>query len=260
MTSSLILIEKSEGIATLTLNRPEAMNALSRALRHALADAFKDLHADESIRVVILTGAGRAFCAGMDLKEAAAGFGDQAAFEEEGDVVQEAMKVFARPIIGAINGHAITAGFELALGCDILIASSEAKFADTHVRVGMLPGWGLSQELPRRIGITRAKELSFTGNYISAQQAETWGLVNRVVPPDELLPTCRALAADIVSCDAHVVSAYKRLIDEGYGMAFADAMAYESKRAMEWARTITADFIAQRREGVKDRGHQQSKE
>ncbi|MBM3131718.1 MAG: enoyl-CoA hydratase [Chloroflexi bacterium] len=253
----MVLIEKSEGIATVTLNRPEAMNALSSALRHALADAFKALQADGNIRVVILTGAGRAFCAGMDLKEAAAGAGDQVAFEEEGDIVQEAMTAFDRPIIGAINGHAITAGFELALSCDMLIVSSEAKFADTHVRVGMLPGWGLSQRLPRLIGITRAKELSFTGNYLTAQQAEAWGMVNRVVPPEELLPTCRKLAQDIASCDPRVVKAYKRLIDKGFGMNFADAMAHESAIALDWARKITAGAIAARREGVIERGRKQ---
>lgn len=257
MTEPVLLKEITDGIVTLTLNRPEAMNALSSELRRALADAFRDLARDPDVRVVILTGAGRAFCAGMDLKEAGGGSGDQAAFEEEGDIVQDAMKSFDRPVIGAINGHAITAGFELALLCDILIASSEARFADTHVRVGMLPGWGLSQELPRRIGITRAKELSLTGNYITAQQAEAWGLVNRVVPPEELLPSCRTLAADIASCEAHVVSTYKRLIDEGYGMPFAEARIYESKQALEWARKITAGHIAGLREGVEDRGRRQ---
>jgi enoyl-CoA hydratase len=259
MASSVLKIEKEEGIAVVTLNRPEAMNALSRELRRALAEAFHELQKDESVRVVILTGAGRAFSAGMDLKEAAAGAQNGAAFEEEGDIVQEAIKAFDRPIIGAINGHAITAGFELALSCDILIASTEAKFADTHVRVGMLPGWGLSQRLPRLIGISRAKELSFTGNYLGAREAEAWGLVNRVVPPEELLPVCRKLARDIASCDPAVVKAYKRLIDEGFGMNFSSAMAYESERALDWARRITARHIAGIREGITERGREQNR-
>lgn len=259
MTSSVLKVEKEEGIALVILNRPEAMNALSRELRRALADAFRELQKDEGVRAVILTGAGRAFSAGMDLKEAAAGTASGAAFEEEGDIVQEAMKAFDRPIIGAINGHAITAGFELALSCDILIASTEARFADTHVRVGMLPGWGLSQRLPRLIGISRAKELSFTGNYLTAREAEAWGLVNRVVPPEELLPTCRKLAQDIASCDPAAVKAYKRLIDEGFGMNFASAMAYESAAALEWARKITARHIAGVREGIRERGRQQDR-
>src|SRR5260370_17359052 len=104
-----------------------------------------------------------------------------------------------KPVIGAINGVAITGGFEVALACDVLIASTTARFADTHARVGVMPGWGLSQKLPRVIGLYRAKELSLTGNYLSAAQAEAWGLVNRVVPPDELLPPSRAPPPDILS-------------------------------------------------------------
>ncbi|MFO8010495.1 MAG: enoyl-CoA hydratase [Dehalococcoidia bacterium] len=256
MPSSVLLVEKSEGIATLTLNRPEAMNALSRELRQAIADGFQEILPDDSIRAAIITGAGRAFCAGMDLKEAAAGPSDQEAFAEE-PAVMESMAAFDRPIIGAINGFAVTAGFELALACDILIASTEAKFADTHARVGMLPGWGLSQKLPRLIGILRAKEVSLTGNYITAEQAERWGLVNRVVPPDELLAVCRGLAADIAGCVPEVVSRYKRMIDGGYGMPFAEAMKYESDAAIQWARGITSGDIGSRRGQVQERGREQ---
>lgn len=256
--SSVIKIEKNEGIGTITLNRPEAMNALSSELRRAVAEAFMQLQKDRDIRAVILTGEGRAFCAGMDLKEASSGAPDEAAFEDEGDVLQEAMMAFEWPIIGAINGHAVTAGFELALMCDILIASTEAKFADTHSRVGMLPGWGLSQRLPRRIGISRAKEICFTGNFVLPEQAEAWGLVNRVVPPAELLPACRKLAADIVSCVPEVIKRYKSLIDEGYGMTFADAMKLESSVALEWARGMTSGSIASLREQVQERGREQN--
>lgn len=255
--ASVLNMEKEGGVATVILNRPEAMNALSSELRRAIADTFRKLQADDDIRAVILTGAGRAFCAGMDLKEMAAGASDESAFEDEGDVVQEAILAFDRPIIGAINGHAVTAGFELSLLCDFLIASTEAKFADTHSRVGMLPGWGLSQRLPRLIGISRAKEVSFTGNFITAQQAETWGLVNRVVSPEELLPTCKTLAADIASCVPEVIRRYKHLIDEGYGMNFADASAHESTVALNWARATTSGNIAALREGVQERGRQQ---
>jgi enoyl-CoA hydratase len=205
MPASVLLVEKSKGIATVTLNRPEAMNALSSELRRAIARAFRELQAGGETRVAIVTGAGRAFCAGLDLKELSEmgpdGGGDWAT-----DDVVDAMAAFEGPIIGAINGHAITGGFELALACDLLVASTEAKFADTHVRVGLLPGWGLSQKLSRLIGISRAKEISLTGNYVGAEQAEAWGLVNRVVPPDELLPTCRALAADMASCPPGMLS------------------------------------------------------
>jgi len=257
MSISVIEVEKNGEIATVTLNRPEAMNAFSRELRGAIAEAFRDLQADNDTRVVILTGAGRAFCAGFDLKELASGSPDDAAFSQETDM-QDAIAAFDRPIIGAINGHAITGGFELALACDILVASKEAKFADTHARVGMMPGWGLSQKLPRLIGIHRAKEISLTGNYITADQAELWGFVNRVVVPDELLPTCRTLAADIASCDDTVLRAYKKLIDNGYDMTFTDAMAYELTFAQEWMHKVTSGNISERREQVQKRGRQQN--
>jgi enoyl-CoA hydratase len=253
MSKEVLKVEKREGIATLTLNRPEAMNALSRELRGAISAAFGDLHGDGAIRVVILTGEGRAFCAGFDLKELGAEDTGGTAALEETDVLA-AMQVFEGPIIGAINGHAITGGFELALACDLLVASTEARFADTHIRVGVLPGWGLSQKLPRLIGISRAKELSLTGNPIGAEQALAWGLVNRVVPPNELLPTCRALAADMLSCDANALRGYKKLIDRGYGMALSDALKHEADAAIRFAAGVTEDAIAARREGVMERG------
>jgi enoyl-CoA hydratase len=161
---------------------------------------------------------------------------------------------FPGPVIGAINGFAITGGFELALACDVLIASSAAKFADTHARVGILPGWGLSQKLPRMIGASRAKEISFSGNFLSAEQAERWGLVNRVVPPADLLPACRQLAADMASCVPDVLRAYKRLIDEGGALPLGEALRMESERAIESAGRATAEDVAARREGVVDRG------
>jgi enoyl-CoA hydratase len=254
MSEPVLQVEKDAEIAVVTLNRPQAMNALSRELRAALANAFEELQADPETAVVILTGAGRAFCAGVDLKELASG-----SAEGVGGVdMMRPIRCFEGPIIGAINGHAITGGFELALACDVLIASTEARFADTHARVGILPGWGLSQILPRLVGISRAKEISLTGNFIPAEQAEAWGLVNRVVPPDELLPACKALAADMLSCDRESMLGYKRLIDEGFGMTFAEAMAMEARVSTKNAATVTAEAIARRREAVRDRGRSQT--
>ena len=257
MSSLMLKIEKSEGIAILTLNSPEKMNALSYELRQTLVEAFRELQADENIRVVILTGSGRAFCAGLDLKELVTASPDGSKFADDKNVLPDAIRAFDRPIIGAINGHAITGGFELALLCDILIASNEAKFADTHVRFGMLSGWGLSQLLPRLIGKSRAKEISFTGNFITAEKAEAWGLVNRIVPANELLSTCRALAEDIASCDVATVKSCKRLIDEGYGMNLDDALAHESAAVLDWNQRITSDEIAAARRDLQNRGHQQ---
>lgn len=254
MSEPVLQVEKNDGIAIVTLNRPQAMNALSQQLREALANTFEELQADPETAVVILTGAGRAFCAGLDLKELAS---ESAEGMSAADVMG-AIRSFQGPIIGAINGHAITGGFELALACDVLIASTEARFADTHARVGYLPGWGLSQILPRLVGISRAKEISLTGNFIGAEQAEAWGLVNRVVPPEELLPACRALAADMLSCDRKSLLGYKRLIDEGFGMTFAEAMEMEARVSVEKATTVTAEAIAQRRQAVRDRGRSQS--
>ena len=259
MPSPVLLLEKSDLIATITLNRPEAMNALSAELRLALGKAFREIQDDPEIRVAVLTGAGRAFCAGMDLKELASG----ATGEETGGAGQwemaEAIAAFEGPIIAAVNGHAITGGFELALACDLIIASTQAKFADTHARVGILPGWGLSQKLPRLIGIARAKEISFTGNTITAAQAYDWGLVNRVVAPEELLPTCKALAAEMASCVPAVLKGYKKLIDAGYGMILPDALRHERAAGIQSAKAATAAMIAARREGVLNRGRVQSK-
>jgi enoyl-CoA hydratase len=260
MTDNVLLVEKSEGIATVTLNRPEAMNALSRVLRQLIVHAFHALRDDADVGVVILTGAGRAFCAGLDLKElGSATLNDNESAVAGGDVVR-AVTTFGRPIIGAINGFAITGGFELALACDVLVASTSARFADTHARVGVMPGWGLSQKLSRAIGIYRAKELSLTGNYLSAEQAEAWGLVNRVVTPDQLLPTCRQLARDMLSCVPGVMLAYKQVIDEGYATTLGDGLAVESKAARAQASGLTPEALATRRAGVQQRGRQQTRE
>ena len=181
----MLLVEKQDGITVVTLNRPEAMNALSKAMRSALYKAMVELDADPEVSVVILTGAGeRAFTAGLDLKELGSDPRAMSAANAEGadENPVKAIELCTKPVIGAINGVAITGGFEVALACDVLIASENARFADTHARVGIMPGWGLSQKLSRLIGIYRAKELSLTGNFLDAKTACDWGLVNRVVP------------------------------------------------------------------------------
>jgi enoyl-CoA hydratase len=256
---SVLLIERDpSGYAVVTLNRPEAMNALSRALRAELTAGF-DMLSREGVRVVILTGAGRAFCAGLDLKELGANSGRKVEVaSSEPRSVLDAMRDFKGPIIGAINGSAVTGGFELALACDLLVASSQARFADTHARVGLMPGWGLSQKLSRLIGIVRAKEMSLTGNFIDAETANAWGLVNRVVAPDALLPTARKLAADMLTTLPHMLPAMKAVIDDGFGMPFADAMVMERGRSRQTNDNIDADEVERRRRGVIDRGKAQT--
>jgi enoyl-CoA hydratase len=257
---SVVLVERSESTAVVTLNRPDQRNALSRELRTRLVEVFHALGTDTTVRVIVLTGAGKAFCAGLDLKELGhLGISAGGTGEDPDEVnVLKAMAAVPQPIIGAINGVAVTGGFEVALGCDVLIASTDARFADTHARVGILPGWGISQKLPRWIGIGRAKELSLTGNYLSAELAERWGLVNRVVAPAELLPACLALARDMATCVADVLVKYKRLIDEGYALPFGEGMRLEAKRSIEHARGVTAEAIESRRAAIQQRGRSQT--
>lgn len=259
MTESVLLLERQGPVAIVTLNRPQAMNALSAALRSALRDAFRALHADADIRVAIVTGAGRAFCAGMDLKELGAGGEGATGLDQsaEGQDMADAIAAFEGPIIAAVNGHAVTAGFELALACDMIVASTNARFADTHARVGILPGWGLSQRLPRLIGIARAKEISFTGNTVHAPQAVEWGLANRMVAPEALMPTCLELARQMATCVPEVLRGYKRLIDTGYGMHLPDALAMELAAGIESARQVSATTLARRRDAVIERGREQ---
>lgn len=256
----VLLVECDEGIATFTLNRPTAMNALSRELRSAIAAAFRDVAADAGIGAVIVTGRGRAFCAGLDLKELGGetGGGSPGGLLEETDMIA-ALRACAVPVIGAVNGFAITGGFELALACDFLVASPLARFADTHARVGIVPGWGLSQLLPRLIGIGRAKELSFTGNFLDAEQALAWGLVNRIVAPEDLVPTCRALARDMLSCDRDTLLAVKRVYDDGYRTTLADGLRNEGRVSVEHARAVRPEHVAARRKGVQERGRSQSR-
>lgn len=263
MADPVLRSDKSDGVATLTLNRPEAMNALSRALRAALCEAFREAAADPATEVVILTGAGeRAFCAGLDLKElggetAEPGGGGKAL--ADGYDLIGAIEGCSKPIIGAINGVAITGGFELALACDVLVGSPAARFADTHARVGIMPGWGLSQKLSRLVGIQRAKELSLTGNFLDAERAVAWGLLSRVVPADELLPVCRRLAADMQSCVPDVMRAYKQVIDEGFAATYAEGRRIESRAARRNAGAVTAEAISARRKAVQDRGRAQQR-
>lgn len=258
---SLVLITRDDGVATVTLNRPEAMNALSKALRADLAAAMREVAGDDSIRAIVLTGAGtRAFTAGLDLKELGADTSNLGAANATGadENPVKAIELCPQPVIGAINGVAITGGFEVALACDIRIASTNARFADTHARVGVMPGWGLSQKLSRLIGIGRAKELSLTGNFLDAETACAWGLVNRVVAPDDLLPAAQALARDIASADPAMVRSYKALIDDGYALPFGAAMALEQERSSAANRSVSADEVEARRIAVMERGRERA--
>jgi enoyl-CoA hydratase len=163
----------------------------------------------------------------------------------------------SKPIIGAINGVAITGGFEVALACDVLLCSTNARFADTHARVGITPGWGLSQKLSRCIGPYRAKELSLTGNFLSAQQAYDWGLVNRVVAPEELMPAALQLASQMADIDGDMLVTYKAMIDDGYDLPMGEGLTLEHERSLVHNREVTPEMVAARREKVQARGRTQ---
>jgi enoyl-CoA hydratase len=242
---SLVLIDTPiASCAVVTLNRPRAMNALSLALRREIVTTFERLQQDGNTRVVVLTGAGAAFCAGLDLKELGAMANPTAAVvPQPADDPVLAVARFSGPVIGAINGAAITGGFELALACDLLIASTKAVFADTHARVGVLPGWGLSQRLSRLVGIGRAKELAFTGGLLNAERALAWGLVNRVVDDDQLLPHAVALAREMLAMKPEMLTAYKRLIDDGFAKPLGDALELEKERSRAWAERLTTTDV-----------------
>jgi enoyl-CoA hydratase len=228
----VVLVEVSDRIATVTLNRPDARNALNPALAAAFPQALIECEQRDDVDVVILTGADPAFCAGFDLRE----LSTRERGSEPGPPppYRAAIPPHTKPVIGAINGAAVTGGFEIALACDFLIASDRARFADTHAKVGLLPGWGLTIMLPAAIGIRRAKQLSATGAFLDAATALDWGLVNEVVTHDDLLPRCRELAAQISANPSSAVRAVMSLYDEVGEMLPPDAWTHENLRAREW--------------------------
>jgi enoyl-CoA hydratase len=245
----VLLIDTDDRVRTLTLNRPKSRNALSSALRTQFFAALRDAETDDAVDVVILTGADPVFCAGLDLKE----LGDTTDLPD----ISPQWPPMTKPVIGAINGAAVTGGLELALYCDILIASELARFADTHARVGLLPTWGLSVRLPQKVGVGMARRMSLTGDYLSASDALRAGLVTEVVPHGELLPAARRVAASIVGNNQNAVRAllasYHRIDDSGT----ADGLAIEAESAIQWMRTASGDDIAANREAVLQRGRAQ---
>jgi enoyl-CoA hydratase len=228
----VVLLKVSDRIATVTLNRPDARNALNPELARAFPQALIECEQRDDVDVVILTGADPAFCAGFDLRE----LSTRERGSEPGPPppYRAAIPPHTKPVIGAINGAAVTGGFEIALACDFLIASDRARFADTHAKVGLLPGWGLTILLPQAIGIRRAKQLSSTGAFLDAATALDWGLVNEVVIHDELLPRCRELAAQIATNPSAAVRAVMSLYDEVADMPPSDGWTHENLHAREW--------------------------
>jgi enoyl-CoA hydratase len=254
VNDDVVLFEIDQRVAVITLNRPEKRNALNRAVQRRLPEVITQLEEDDAVDVLVLTGADPAFCAGVDLKEIGEGantFG--APTGHRGPFPPR-----TKPLIGAINGVTVTGGLELALNCDFLIASERAAFADTHARVGILPGWGLTVLLPQAVGVRRARQMSVTGNYVDASTALAWGLVNEVVPPDELLPRARQLAADVVSNDQTALRRLLRSYAEVTGTTADEGWAIETAASNEWiARGVDAGEVERRRQAIIDRGRAQ---
>jgi enoyl-CoA hydratase len=222
-----VLIDRKEGYAVLTLNRPESLNALNPEMMTELCAALYAIEDDSTCSAVVLTGAGRGFCAGLDLKLLSQPEG-LAALDISGDNdIHATFQRFSKPFIMAINGVAATGGFELALMGDILLGCEHTCFADTHARVGIAPGWGLSQKLARIIGPSRAKEAHFTGNFINAQQAADWGLVSRLVPADQLVAEAEKVARDICEADTRIVGVIKQMLDRGLAVDLAAGLEIE---------------------------------
>ena len=257
----VVLVEVADQVATVTLNRPAARNALNREVRRALPRAMKALDERHDVAAIVLTGADPAFCAGLDLKELAGG---GTALQETGATGETERHLrgpfpeMAKPVIGAVNGVAITGGFEVALACDFLVASERARFADTHARVGIMPGWGLTVRLPEAVGHRRAKELSTTGNFLDAHTALAWGLVNHVVPHEELLPFAQRLAQDIAGVDRRAVVQMLATYDGGALRDGAGAWDLEGEVSAAWqGGGIDPALIEANRQAVVARGRTQ---
>jgi enoyl-CoA hydratase/carnithine racemase len=247
--TDLVTVSSDGGVRVVSLNRPEARNALSIALQRALGAALTAADHDPAVACIVLTGADPAFCAGLDLKEL--GQGVAPATLSDGESPFAALAHMQTPIIGAINGACATGGLELALACDFLIASERARFGDTHARVGFTPAGGMSVLLPQAVGLRKAREMSFTGNFVDAGEAHRLGLVNHVVAHDQLLPTAITLGESISSADQDAVRALKDLYDRGSRLAPGDALRLELE--VFASRRLPPETIEARRAALLDR-------
>lgn len=242
-----VQVLRRDSACWLVLDRPEALNSLSPTMVAQLHRALDEAERDRSLRSLVLTGTGRAFCTGSDLKTARReGPPQQVAAESAAFVAQAAallMRIerFPLPVIAAVNGLALAGGLELVLCCDLVVASSEARFGDAHARLGLLPGWGASFRLPRKIGVNRAKEMMYTAMQCDALQMQAWGLVNRVVPAAQLEAAVEALTAELGSKSPLGLARMKQLVDDGLGLA--SEVAQRNELTMAAAHFHSADRL-----------------
>jgi enoyl-CoA hydratase len=219
-----IILQREENTAIITFNRPDAMNALNNQTRAEFTSAMAEVAADDEIRVLILTGSGKAFVAGSDIKE----FSQTTPYvahkiQRLGEMVENLEK----PVIAAVNGFCLGGGNEIAMACDIIIASEKAKFGQPEINIGIIPGGGATQRLPRLIGACKAKELIYTGDIINAEQAKHLGLINRVVPMEDLMPVAKELAGKIATKSAAALKLAKTAINRGMQTNLESGLKYE---------------------------------
>ncbi|MDN3059780.1 enoyl-CoA hydratase/isomerase family protein [Streptomyces sp. SRF1] len=227
-----VIYETRASGAWIRINRPEAMNALNIEVLDGIRAALVEAGEDESVRAVVLTGTGRAFCAGADLKEVSAYRGDELVrghrnFLQHASTVFEAIETFPKPVISAVNGLALAGGLELILCGDLVIASDTAKLGDAHANYGILPGGGGSVRLPRTVGPTMANYLFFTGEFLPAARLVTCGLVNEVVPPDELEARVTELVEVIATKSPLGLARLKQLVRDGLAQEASTAVRLE---------------------------------
>src|SRR3954471_817381 len=258
MTDDVILVDMADRVAVVTLNRPEARNALDPSLTAALPAAIAECDRRDDVDAIVLTGADPAFCAGVDLKSLTTDSEVRHVVGGDDELIGPSPET-VKPVIGAVNGAAVTGGFEVALTCDFLVASERARFADTHARVGIMPGWGLTVLLAEAVGHRRAREMSVTGNFVDAPTALTWGLVNHVVPHDELVPFARRLALDVASNDAAGVRNVLATYREEERATDHETRRIELRRSQDWLASASgvADQVAERRDAIMARGRSQ---
>ncbi|TYL55507.1 enoyl-CoA hydratase [Nocardioides sp. BGMRC 2183] len=255
--NSPVTVERQGPAAIVRLDRPERRNALNSALLARLADEMATCDADPEVRAIVLTGAGSSFCAGLDLRElGSTGDNMRKVGPFAGD--PRPWPLLSTPVIGAVNGPAATGGLELALHCDLLVAAESAAFADTHARVGVLPGWGLTYLLPQAVGVRRAREMSLTGRMVTAAQALVWGLVNHVVPDEDLLATALGIAEQMAEIEPGIRAEFLDLYRATTGTTLTEAIDIEAQRSVAWAEaTFSPDAVSARSDRIIRRGRAQ---
>ncbi len=251
MSDELVLVERpSSEVAVVTLNRPQKHNALTFDMVELLGRRLRELAEDPDVRALVLTGAGeKAFCAGIDLNAIADG----------GFTIEQIhpLSQFPHPVVGAVNGVAVTGGLEVALNCDFRIASTNARFADTHSRVGVTPAWGLTARLPGAVGDQWARQMSFTGDFVDAATALRIGLVNEVHEPDALVPRAIEIATAIGSTTRSTLERIRSIYDQVRDGSGADALRIEREVADAGFEIADPEAFASRRDQVFSRGRGQ---